>query len=96
MLISTLIKKNHFHFEKDFFKKLILILIPSALMALTLLSLRNHFDKSDYLSKISELIIMISLGLLVYGAVAFLSGSLNILIKSNLFKRKKSDIIPNA
>ncbi len=96
ILITSLIKKNHFHFEKDFVKKVALILIPSILMALTLLALRQYFDQSNYLNKITELVIMIAAGLIVYGIAAFFSGSLNILIKSNLFKRKKGDLVPDA
>jgi putative peptidoglycan lipid II flippase len=96
ILITTLIRKKHFHFEKDFAKKMILILIPSFLMALTLFIMREHFYQSEYFGKITELTIMILVGLLVYGISAFLSGSLNILLKSHLLKRKKDDVLPIA
>lgn len=91
LLITTLIRKKHFHFEKDFAKKMILILIPSLVMALTLFALRQHFQQSDYLGRITELTLMVSIGLLVYGLSAYFSGSLNILLKSSLLKRKKDD-----
>ena len=66
------------------------------MMALTLIMLRNHFEKSDFFGKISELIIMITSGLLIYAVASYFSGSLNILIKSSLLKRKKNDILPSA
>lgn len=93
MLLTLSIRKKHFHFEKYFIKKLILILIPSALMALTLIKLRQYFDMIDSFSKIIELTIMISIGLVVYGACSYFSGSLNILLKSHLLNRKKNDKI---
>jgi putative peptidoglycan lipid II flippase len=93
ILITAAIRKKHFYFEKDFVKKLILILIPSFLMALVLFVMRQYFYYSDYFGKILELSIMIASGLLVYAVSAYLSGSLNILLKSHLLKRKKDDII---
>ncbi|MBP7709533.1 MAG: murein biosynthesis integral membrane protein MurJ [Rickettsiales bacterium] len=95
-LVTTLIRKKHFYFEKDFAKKMILILIPSFLMALALFIMREHFAQSESLGKIAELTVMILVGLLVYGVAAFFSGSLNILLKSSFLKRKKNDIIPSA
>ena len=94
-LLTTLIRKKHFYFEKDFAKKMILILIPSFLMALALFIMREHFAQSESLSKIAELTVMILAGLLVYGVAAFFTGSLNILLKSSFLKRKKNDIVPN-
>ncbi len=94
LLITILIRKKHFAFEKDFAKKLILILIPSSLMAFVLIGLREYFYINDSFGKIAELIIMISVGLLVYLVFAYASGSLNILLKSNILKRKKDDIMP--
>ncbi len=96
MLITTLIRKKHFRFEKDFAKKMALILIPSFLMALVLFLMRQHFYQAEYFGKIAELTIMVSVGLLVYGVSAYLSGSLNILLKSRLLQRKKDDILPIA
>ena len=96
LLTTILIRKKQFYFEEDFYKKLALILIPSIMMALTLIMLRNHFEKSDFFGKISELIIMITSGLLIYAVASYFSGSLNILIKSSLLKRKKNDILPSA
>ncbi len=96
ILTTTLIRQKHFYFEKDFAKKMVLILIPSLLMAATLFMMREHFAQGESLGKIAELTIMILVGLLVYGVAAFFSGSLNILLKSNLLKRKKNDIIPSA
>lgn len=96
ILITTLIRKKQFYFAADFAKKLMLILIPSLVMALTLFAMRQYFASSEILSKISELAIMVLVGILVYGVTAFFSGSLNILLKSNLLKRKKNDIVPSA
>jgi putative peptidoglycan lipid II flippase len=96
LLISLLVKKKHFHFEKTFVRKLVLIMIPASLMALTLFSMREFFQQSDSMNKIIELIIMISAGLTVYGVSSYFSGSLNILLKSNILKRKKDDIVPTS
>ncbi len=96
ILITKLIKKKHFYFEKDFAKKLLMIAMPAAIMAISLFFMREFFAKSDSLNKVIELIIMISCGLIIYGISAFLSGSLNILVKSNLLKRKRNDIMPTA
>lgn len=71
MLFTKLIRKKHFYFEKDFTKKLILILIPSLMMAFTLIFLRIYFENSDVLNKVVELIIMILLGLLVYAVSSY-------------------------
>ncbi len=90
MLITTLLRKKHFYFEQDFSKKLIKIIIPSLVMALTLLALREVLANGEYFDKICELIIMISFGLLTYGTSAYFCGSLDILVKSNLLKKKKS------
>ncbi len=89
LLITTLIKKKHFHFEKDFPKKLAMILIPSIAMALALFFMREFFYQSDYLGRITELTIMIAIGLLIYATSAYFSGSLNILLQSSFLKRKK-------
>jgi putative peptidoglycan lipid II flippase len=96
LLISILIRKNHFSFEAKFMKKLTLIMIPSILMAVALIALREYFYINDYFNKIIELIIMISSGLIIYFISSYFLGSLNILIKSNIFKRKKNDIAPAA
>ena len=96
ILITTLIRKKHFSFEKDFGKKLVLILIPSILMALVLLLLKEYFYVSEYFNKIIELILMISSGLIVYFIASYFSGSLNILLRSNILKRKKNDIVPSS
>jgi putative peptidoglycan lipid II flippase len=96
LLITILMKKKHFYFEKDFGKKFLLILIPSILMALTLAIVRNYFYASEYFGRITELTITITIGLIVYFAAAYFSGSLDILTKSGLLKRKKSDVVPAA
>ncbi len=96
LLITKLKKKNHFYFEKGFLKKLVLILIPSIMMALGLFLMREYFYRDESLNKIIELIIMIAAGLVIYFITAYFSGSLNILLKSHLLKRKKNDAIPAA
>ncbi len=96
MLITKLISKKHFCFEKNFHKKLLRILIPSVLMAISLFVMREFFAQSFAFDRVVELIIMITLGLLIYGISSYLSGSLDILLKSNFLRRKKHDSVPNA
>lgn len=96
LLITTLIHKKIFYFERGFVKKMIAILIPSALMSIVLVIMRQHFHQADYFDKVVELTAMIAVGLLVYGVSAYFSGSLNILLKSHLLKRRKDDIVPGA
>ncbi len=96
ILVTKLIKKNHFHFEKKFIKKLITIAIPALIMAASLFVMREFFAQSESLSRIVELVIMIASGLIIYAISAYLSGSLDILVKSHLLKRKKNDIMPAA
>jgi putative peptidoglycan lipid II flippase len=93
ILITSLIKKKHFYFEKGFVKKLLLILIPSFAMAAALFLMREFFMRSDSFDKIIELTIMVFAGLLTYGISAFFSGSLDILLKSNFLKKRKNDSI---
>jgi putative peptidoglycan lipid II flippase len=90
MLVTISLRKKYFAFEQNFGIKIFRILIPAILMALSLFGLRQYFSQSENLNKIAELIIMISLGLLIYGVAAYASGSLNILFKSNFLKRKKN------
>lgn len=90
LLVANSLRKKHFAFEKNFGVKMLKILMPAILMALSLFVLREYFSQSENLSKIVELIIMILVGLLIYGVAAYLSGSLNILLKSNFLKRKKN------
>lgn len=96
MLLTKSIRKKHFYFEKDFLKKLFVISIPAILMALALEAMNQYFAAVDYFNKIAELTIMIIIGLIIYGVCAYLFGSLNILLKSHLFTRKKDDIVPSA
>ncbi|MBM5781880.1 MAG: murein biosynthesis integral membrane protein MurJ [Pelagibacterales bacterium] len=91
LLITTLIKKNNFYFERGFLKKLLLILIPSLLMADSLIMMRLYFDNEDSLNKVIELIIMVSSGIAVYAIASYFSGSLDILIKSRMFKKKRDN-----
>jgi putative peptidoglycan lipid II flippase len=78
LLITLLVKKKHFYFEKNFLKKLLLIFIPSVVMALNLLIMRNFFDKNEFLTRITELVIMITSGLVIYIIFSYFVGSLNI------------------
>ena len=93
MLISNLISKKLFYFEKDFIKKLISILIPSILMAFTLHLLKQYFLIENF-SKIFELSMMILLGLIIYFIASYFSGSLKIITQIVKLKRKKNDNIP--
>ncbi len=96
LLVTILIRKKTFYFEKNFTKKMLTILFPSLVMALVLLIMRDHFHQADYFNKVLELAVMIIAGLLVYGVSAYFSGSLNILLNSHLLKRRKDDIVPSA
>jgi len=90
LLITILLRKKHFAFEKKFTKKLILILIPSIIMAFALIFMRELFANNNQLNKIVELTIMVFSGILIYGVSSYFSGSLNILFKSRFLKRKRS------
>ena len=92
LLITNLIRKKLFYFEKDFVKKLISILIPSILMALTLHLLKQYFLIQDF-NKIFELSMMILLGLIIYFITSYFSGSLKIVSQIVKLKRKKNDNI---
>jgi len=96
LLITILIKKKHFRFEKNFFKKFVLIFIPALAMALTLYLLRELFAKNDELGRIAELVTMIAAGLIIYFITSYFSGSLDILLKAHILRRKKNDAIPSV
>ena len=89
LLITRLLSKKHFYFEKNFPLKLLKIIAPAVLMAFALLMMKDFFAVSEALNRIIELIIMISAGLLIYFVAAYFSGSLNILLASGLLRRKK-------
>lgn len=96
LLVTILIRKKHFYFSDNFFKKMIMISIPSMMMTFALLAMRHYFYESDYLNKVIELAIMILIGLGVYGVSAYFSGSLDILFNSQFLKRKKDDVKSSA
>jgi len=96
LLITILIKKKHFRFEKNFVKKFVLIFIPALAMALTLYLLRELFAKNDELGRIAELVTMIAVGLIIYFITSYFSGSLDILLKAHILRRKKNDAIPSV
>lgn len=89
LLISKLIKKKHFYFEKKFSKKMIQIIIPSMIMAFILVILNNNL--SEYLfGKIIKLIIVIFVGLITYFIAAYYSGSLKIISQSIFISNLKN------
>jgi putative peptidoglycan lipid II flippase len=90
LLITKLIRKNNFYFAENFIRKLALIIIPSLIMALTLLALREFFATQENFSRLIELIMMIGVGLTTYGVSAYFCGSLDILVKSNFLRKKKN------
>lgn len=90
LLITKLLGKKHFYFEKNFVAKLIKIIMPAILMAVMLVILRDFFAANDYFGIIVELILMIVIGLIVYFSAAYLSGSLKILTESGLLRKKKA------
>ncbi len=89
LLITRLLSKKHFYFEKNFLSKLLKIIVPAILMAVTLLLMKDFFAASEVVNRIIELIIMIIIGLIIYFVAAYFSGSLNILLSSGLFRRRK-------
>lgn len=89
LLTFLLSKKSHFHLEKGFFKKVLIIIINSLLMATVLYFLNDYFDRSDMLHKIIELIIMITVGLTSYLTLSYFTGSLKLLLTSLRLKKKK-------
>ncbi len=92
ILITTLLKKEQFYFEKGFAKKMLRIIVPAVLMAVMLLYLKRSFlANANEIERVSELLFMIFFGLLTYFICAYFSGSLNILLESGLFKRKKQN-----
>jgi putative peptidoglycan lipid II flippase len=93
ILITKLVSKKHFEFEKKFSSKLVRIMIPAILMALVLVTLRNYFATSEVTDRVLELIIMIVAGLITYGVSAYLSGSLKIITNSRFLSRKNNDKI---
>jgi putative peptidoglycan lipid II flippase len=92
LLISNLIRKKLFYFEKDFIKKLISILIPSIVMAFTLHLLKQYFLIQNF-NKFFELAMMILLGLIIYFITSYFSGSLKIISQIVKLKPKKNDNI---
>jgi putative peptidoglycan lipid II flippase len=91
LLIRLLIKQKNFTFEKTFFKKLTLVLINSLLMAASLYFINIFFNNSDSLNKIIELILMIFVGILVYGILSYFTGNLDLLLRSLRIKGGKKD-----
>ena len=90
LLITRLLRKKHFYFEKDFVSKLFKIILPAILMAVVLLIMKDFFATNEAMNRVLELIAMIVAGLFTYFSVAYFSGSLNILLASGLFKKKKT------
>lgn len=89
LLMTILLRRKHFRFEKKFLKKLILILIPSVVMAFSLIFMKTIFATSAKFDKSIELSIMILTGIFIYGIASYFSGSLNILFKSHLLKKNR-------
>jgi putative peptidoglycan lipid II flippase len=92
LLISLLIKKRYFHFAKGFLIKLLRIIIPAILMAISLNIISDYFGPDNNLSQIIKLTIMISAGFAIYVLASIFSGSFRIFLSTNLFKRKKNKI----
>ncbi len=92
LLITKLLRKKHFYFEKGFVVKLLKIILPSIVMALALLSMKDYFAKSQHFNQIIELIFMILVGIIIYFVAAYFSGSLDILMRSGILKRKRANV----
>jgi putative peptidoglycan lipid II flippase len=91
ILMTKLITKKHFSFEKKFLFKLVQILIPAIMMGFMLIELRNYFITSDTINKILELGIMIFIGLFIYAASSYFSGSFRILTGSHFLNKELDD-----
>jgi putative peptidoglycan lipid II flippase len=93
ILITKLIAKKHFEFEKKFSSKLVRIIIPAFLMAFVLIVMRDYFAVSEVTDRILELVIMIVVGLITYGASSYFTGSLKIITNSRFLSKKNNDNI---
>lgn len=92
LLISLLIKKKYFHFVRDFKIKLLRIILPAILMAISLVTINSYFATNSDLNQIIKLVIMILTGLAVYAFSSLLSGSLKTVLNTNIFKRRKNKL----
>ena len=90
LLLSFLLGRKHFYFEKGFSAKLVKILIPAFAMAFCLEFLRRYFESFPF-NKIIELTIMVVCGILVYAGSSYLSGSLKILDVAKLVGKNKQN-----
>lgn len=89
LLISILLIKKYFYFERDFIFNLPRIILPSILMGFLLFYLKNYFAETQKFNIIIELIFMISAGLILYFFTSFIFGNFKILYQSNLTKKLK-------
>lgn len=92
ILMTKLITKDLFSFEKKFFSKFIRIIIPSIIMGFVLIELRNYFAANDHFNKIIELCLTIAAGLVVYAISSYFSGSFRILAQSHFLKKKLGNV----
>lgn len=90
LIITRLIKNGYFYFEKNFLKKLVSILIPSTIMALTLIFLKDYFAYFHSNKKIAELVILITSGMLVYLVISYILGNIDFLLDN--LKMKKQNV----
>ncbi len=79
LMVTQLIKKDYFKFENDFIKNLIQIIIPASFMLIFLIIFKNYFANSQKLNQISELIILITSGLVIYGSISYFVGNTKLL-----------------
>lgn len=87
LLFYQSIKKRFFYFEKTFLKKFILILMPTIIMALSLLLLKNSLETLE-IAQFIKLTLTIIIGLLIYVTSSYVSGSLKILSGVKFLKTK--------
>ncbi|MFM6972580.1 MAG: murein biosynthesis integral membrane protein MurJ [Alphaproteobacteria bacterium] len=88
MLVRTSIKRQYFYFQKDFTKKLLIIVLPTILMAFTIY-ISNYLFLINHFNKIFALIFTIFIGILVYFVSSYLTGSLKIMVDVIKLKRLK-------
>lgn len=88
MLVKTSIKRQYFYFQKDFTKKLLIIVFPTILMAFTIY-ISNYLFSINHFNKIFALIFTIFIGILVYFVSSYLTGSLKIMVDVIKLKRLK-------
>jgi putative peptidoglycan lipid II flippase len=92
ILMTSLIRKKHFQFEKKFLLKLSQIIVPAIIMGVVLFEMRNYFEANNLASNVVELAIIIISGIIFYAASSYFSGSFRIIARSRFLNKKNNDV----